>query len=616
MHNAERVYKCPFCDYAGKRSHSLKEHLVVHSNYRPYVCSQCNASFRKKSHLTSHVKLHSQMKDNATPVCPICMEEGFSNLLALHVHLRESHPSEVYSCDVCQYATSKNRANMTMHMLTHGSTTVFKCSDCEFTALHRRIMEEHIAEDHVSESDQLKGKSEVTSRVVQVQDKELSSGRGILLKCSECGFSTAEKQMLHDHVIAKHLLQKSEDGAGDGVAGGSPGAKMRKDVFGSVAVKKTPMPMSVHSAALRELSLLEQSKLSSADDVTRIRAIVEGLPPFKCWQCGYTTSVSFAFITHMIQHVAGDRSTSGKGTRTVADLIAKKEVLTCQDESSENFEVVDTRARKRVVPITPDVQSSSDPGKVVYRFDESNKWYQCLLCGYSTEFQRSIKAHIWKHTGHKDLDYPMFTESSPDVSDVQVQVLQHGDLLLKKNLKIPTTASAAAESEAAAAAVMTLDPPPQSTPQQHEQRLPADKTQQLVEQVQSVVNPPQPQQPVDSRTTRPPLEVDLASLEDEAQRQSVIDASRDNYVILRVRSDQFDAQKGMDEQINDIVARYRFVPDELFIYDKDADENKTEAKADETQIKEEFNTEEDNIGEKSALHNTSSSCNQLRVGTN
>ena len=34
--------------------------------------------------------------------------------------------------------------------------------------------------------------------------------------------------------------------------------------------------------------------------------------------------------------------------------------------------------------------------------------FQCTICGYTCELQRTIKAHIWKHSGHRDVDYPMF----------------------------------------------------------------------------------------------------------------------------------------------------------------------------------------------------------------
>lgn len=54
VHNEDRPYKCPHCDYAGKRRHALLEHLVVHSNQRPFTCDHCNASFRKKVILSKY----------------------------------------------------------------------------------------------------------------------------------------------------------------------------------------------------------------------------------------------------------------------------------------------------------------------------------------------------------------------------------------------------------------------------------------------------------------------------------------------------------------------------------------------------------------------------------
>ena len=46
--------------------------------------------------------------------------------------------------------------------------------------------------------------------------------------------------------------------------------------------------------------------------------------------------------------------------------------------------------------------------KESFTHDVSAGRFKCTLCGYTCEYQRTIKAHIWKHSGNKNVDYPMF----------------------------------------------------------------------------------------------------------------------------------------------------------------------------------------------------------------
>lgn len=53
-----------------------------------------------------------------------------------------------------------------------------------------------------------------------------------------------------------------------------------------------------------------------------------------------------------------------------------------------------------------------------YRFVDDKNHYSCNLCEYTYDSLRSMKAHIWKHSGHHDISYPMkelIIETSNDV---------------------------------------------------------------------------------------------------------------------------------------------------------------------------------------------------------
>mgnify|MGYP001801714386 FL=1 len=165
VHTSERPFKCPFCDYAGKRSHSLKEHLIVHSDERPYQCTQCNAKFRKKGHLTNHYRMHSEAQTFVS--CTICGLSEFVCRDDLYTHLRTTHKdkidTEVFCCNRCSYATTV-KGNLHVHEMAHPD--------------YRNIV---------------------------LMKPKLPPSANIILKCSECGFETNQRNILEQHVIDKHM---------------------------------------------------------------------------------------------------------------------------------------------------------------------------------------------------------------------------------------------------------------------------------------------------------------------------------------------------------------------------------------------------------------------------
>lgn len=52
---------------------------------------------------------------------------------------------------------------------------------------------------------------------------------------------------------------------------------------------------------------------------------------------------------------------------------------------------------------TPNLSLISLP----YHYCEYDKLYICNLCNCTYDSLRSIKAHLWKHSGHRELCYPI-----------------------------------------------------------------------------------------------------------------------------------------------------------------------------------------------------------------
>ena len=477
------------------------------------------------------------------------------------MHLREKHPNDVYSCDVCQYATSMNKGNITMHMLTHGNPKVYTCSDCDYTALHQRIMEEHILGQHVSTDKQSDKADCMNVEMKPVQIKEAANQAGspaIWLKCSDCGFSTTEKDELHDHVIAKHLLiqetnaPRSADNRPPRTASSKP-----REMFGSVAVKKTPMPMSAHAAALKELNRLEKDQHHNKGDVTRIRQIVENEPPYVCWLCSFESSVAFEFITHMIkQHIAGgDRA----GSKTVADLMGKQHTP--------------QPLHLRSQPLKPDCAQSADKKSTAasdqaYQYDAYNKWYQCTLCGYSTEHQRSIKAHIWKHTGHKDLDYPMFQNGPLSMYDTTA-VIKSREEVISASRSI--TRQSSGSKRVAASTKKDPQPPPLIKRQPNSTAITTVKAAQPTAEGN--------QQEIGGSSVFNEDCAAVESISDVTTAASDGNQTRDDdYIVLRIPQSRIDPDRDLSEQIQEIVNGMDVIPNEVVIGDvEEEEEPKVEA---------------------------------------
>lgn len=112
----------------------------------------------------------------------------------------------------------------------------------------------------------------------------------------------------------------------------------------------------------------------------------------KCHQCGFVTDDYHQLILHIVSH----------------------------KDSMNEAEVSNTKNHQDVGAKSSRIISGSNRS-----FTEKDGVYVCNICGYDCESQRVIKAHMWKHSGHKDLSYPTFQNGPLSVYD--------GTLLEAKN---------------------------------------------------------------------------------------------------------------------------------------------------------------------------------------
>lgn len=365
VHNAERPFKCPFCDYAGKRGHSLREHLIVHSNERPFACSHCNATFRRKGHLTNHTKLHtsSSQKTAGTPSCPICSKSF--NLSELESHVKLVHNiSRLYACEFCEFL-AVDQSSVVEHMDSHSHQQVYVCSACDFQTSSYSVFVAH-AESHIDDIGE-----EDEEKSVGTESPSKASTQPVLMKCTECGFTSSESQAMKNHMW-QHINKETEDGTGD--------------------EQKPPDKEASHK--------------------TNVPGTNDSM--YRCGECSFQCHQASVFVSHIFSHQPFFKTE----TPTVKDSLPPSytPLYKVQQVEDKDGQPEPQSIPYKVMPLTKE-NTCYNQDMVGFVHDKATARFRCTICGYTCEYQRTIKAHVWKHSGHKDIDYPMFQNGPLSIYD-------------------------------------------------------------------------------------------------------------------------------------------------------------------------------------------------------
>ncbi|XP_071091649.1 zinc finger protein 507-like [Haliotis cracherodii] len=383
VHNPERPYKCPFCDYAGKRSHSLREHLVVHTNERPYECEHCNASFRKKGHLTNHIKLHTTQKLIKCSLCSVYLADQD----AFEKHLKDTHNTDrIYACELCDFVAG-DQSLIVKHIQSHDK--VFKCSECSFVTADINKLASH-ADTHIIKpfhSEKSTSPLPSTTPPLRAQARpplplgtapKAEQGKHVMIKCTECGFTAQDADTMKKHMWS-HIKTEAE-------------VETKPDV--AKLVEKTA---KIVPSAPKEIRVIEATLPDNA--------------AYKCTECSFVHKEATVFIKHMLTHrvkpsvkVEQERPQQQQQQQLQQQQQPPQQQSQQQPQPHAGLKVEQTFL---VAPVTKE-NTCKNSENTPFTHDPSTGRFKCIICGYTCEYQRTIKAHIWKHSGNQAIDYPMF----------------------------------------------------------------------------------------------------------------------------------------------------------------------------------------------------------------
>ena len=203
------------------------------------------------------------------------------------------------------------------------------------------------------------------------------------IMCSECGFVCSDQEVMQKH-LWEHIKKD-----------------MSKGSLNTVNV--------ITNEASKENSMGVLKKNIDSGQKTLPKDVF-----YQCTSCAFTSSDNSAFIKHMLAH-----KTQEKHLKETRAEVSRLQEMSGQSDSN-HFQTLGTNQTKlksiassseaKLVNKAVESQGRSD-NNIPFIYDKASARFRCLICNYHCEFQRTIKAHIWKHSGHQNIEYPMFDQS-------------------------------------------------------------------------------------------------------------------------------------------------------------------------------------------------------------
>ena len=190
VHDAEKTFKCKFCDLACITKTMLSEHVrAAHKILKKYACQICGKKFNVPSKVKRHIQaVHEGVKYD----CDFC-DRSFSQKNHLKDHIKIKHEGlvPVYKCDICDKSYAhKQRLKVHKKVVHEGIEDIskdvikqFKCDLCEKAYTSEIFLKNHILMVH-------EGKKNFT--------------------CEICGYACFQKSDMQSHKKHVHQMERNE----------------------------------------------------------------------------------------------------------------------------------------------------------------------------------------------------------------------------------------------------------------------------------------------------------------------------------------------------------------------------------------------------------------------
>ena len=152
--NEEIKTACGLCNYKGRSTHKLNEHMNtrhgtqvsvtgLNHNGLLYLCVHCGFECKQKYGIVSHVERNH---DETTFDCKQC--SYVANCKAnLAWHTRRKHEKIITNpCNICNFQSIRVEL-LRKHMASHRES-LLKCAKCDFSCKFRRTLTKHMKSSH------------------------------------------------------------------------------------------------------------------------------------------------------------------------------------------------------------------------------------------------------------------------------------------------------------------------------------------------------------------------------------------------------------------------------------------------------------------------------------
>lgn len=109
IHNPDKPFKCPHCEYRGCERSDINKHLLIHDEPK-YTCEICLKTFRHVKNKELHVRRHQGQRDYT---CGVCGFLGYT-FTDIRKHIERKHMETRHICKQCG-ATFKSEALLREH---------------------------------------------------------------------------------------------------------------------------------------------------------------------------------------------------------------------------------------------------------------------------------------------------------------------------------------------------------------------------------------------------------------------------------------------------------------------------------------------------------------------